>query len=71
MYPNPASTFVKIDSGNQPFTDHLDILNFTGAIVKTIECSNDTPLDISELPDGIYFFRFTKNRSTVYKLIVQ
>ncbi len=71
LYPNPATTFVKIDSGNQPFSDHLVILNFTGAIVKTIECSNDIPLDISELPEGIYFFRFGKNRTKVYKLIVQ
>ncbi len=71
LYPNPANTFVKIDSGIKSFSDHLDILNFTGAIVKSIECSNDIPLDISELPEGIYFFRFRKNSSTVYKLIIQ
>jgi len=71
MYPNPAANQLRIESGDKTI-DKLDIIDITGKIVKTYHFNSpiNTVLDISELPNGIYFAAFySKEQKTMRKLV--
>jgi hypothetical protein len=54
MYPNPASSFVVIES-NQSVILNAEVINNAGQTVKTFKINaNETELNISDLPVGNY-----------------
>ncbi len=72
IYPNPASDLLYIDLSYQP--DRIKMLNAAGMEIKSIPISNSglTEIDISGLPDGIYFLIISGSSITkVEKFIKQ
>jgi hypothetical protein len=58
LYPNPAQNFITIsDSDNQLENAHMEILNSLGQLALTVKFNNSERIDISNLPDGIYFIQ--------------
>ena len=64
IYPNPASGFLFIKSKN--ITDY-QIFTFDGRVVLS-EKSKQNKIDVSNLPNGIYFF---KSGDIIQKLIIE
>jgi len=60
VFPNPASDAVNIIGQNGNYT--FSLYDVTGAIVTT---SNQTQVEISKLPNGIYFYRVEENGSPI------
>lgn len=55
IYPNPSSDIIQI-TGLKEETS-VEIISCTGEVIKLGEISDQNPLDISSLKDGIYFIR--------------
>lgn len=70
VYPNPASNFFKIASGNtEPLT--VDVINALGQPVSTINnVAAGQEVEISQLPAGIYFIMaYNKSSRQTFKII--
>ncbi|MCE3226051.1 MAG: hypothetical protein K0S32_602 [Bacteroidetes bacterium] len=69
MYPNPTQDEITLDlqdHHNHPF----EISDMTGRILKKGTFRNETKLDVSDLPEGIYTIRiFSEGASVTSKLI--
>ena len=62
IYPNPASNIITVDSD---LTDlSIKIQNTTGAVVQSEKLLNKQ-LDISSLPNGVYFVSVVSNGNTI------
>ena len=77
LYPNPTNDKVYIDFGDLSETAYLvEILNINGGVVfkkliKTIQNNNVEEINISQIPDGIYFIRISNGAySQVKKLVI-
>lgn len=68
VFPNPASTHVTIYT---PQKSEIEILNLEGQTIKNIKATeNNTTIDISEFPVGMYLIKVkTDKESVVEKLI--
>ena len=65
VYPNPSSDLIYL---NTNFSLDYTIYNSIGQ--KIYDGKTDYEIDISELPSGVYYFRFSKdNQSTIRKVI--
>ncbi|MCW5519138.1 T9SS type A sorting domain-containing protein [Aureitalea sp. L0-47] len=71
VYPNPTNGSVTI-SGNLRATN-LEVYNVLGARVMQLKLSSEqTQLDISDLPSGVYMFRLTStDGSSVVKKVIK
>ena len=75
IFPNPASDAIKIELGTETSEIvRLALIDAYGKLMKVHEIHvtagfNSTVLDISELPDGMYFLRITGSNSQVKKII--
>ena len=68
IYPNPASSIVKILNDNNLNITNIEIIDLTGRTVLNIE--NTTDIDISNLPEGQYFVKIYGESTIVKKLSV-
>lgn len=56
LYPNPAQNYIIIsDADNQLENTNMEILNSLGQLILTKTINGNERIDISNLPDGIYF----------------
>lgn len=70
MYPNPTQDMVTLIGLGQNVT--VDIYSNTGALVVTEQASQQTRIDVQNLPKGIYLVKIISNTQTmVKKLILQ
>ncbi|MCW3084361.1 MAG: glycosyl hydrolase [Bacteroidetes bacterium] len=71
VYPNPASTFIHIESASA--YSQIQITDVIGSIVKQKNASiENAEMDVSDLSNGIYFVSVkTKNGIFTKKIIVQ
>lgn len=70
VYPNPASTEVKIETGkfNQ---SEVSILNATGQVVRSISTTqNVVILPLNELKNGYYFLRLINDKTSITTPII-
>ncbi|MFI5140936.1 MAG: multicopper oxidase domain-containing protein [Bacteroidia bacterium] len=66
LYPNPAQNKIIIDA-----TDVIDVKLFD-VLGKQITSTKTTEVDVSNLPEGVYFIQVqTKQNTTTQKIIVQ
>lgn len=65
IYPNPTSTTVTIDGCQNGMVELYDI---TGRLLLQQKCQDSATLDLSELPQGVYFL---KNGGSSHKVIKQ
>ena len=69
IYPNPTTDIITIrNEDNEPIVYNL--INYQGRIViEDIEATNNTTIDLSEMPSGMYFLKSTaKLYPTVHKI---
>ena len=71
IYPNPAQTVINIEHKNSDVWDKILLYNASGQIVMALAGTNSTQLDISHLPDGMYFIQFTKKGHFTTRKIVK
>lgn len=66
IYPNPAKEYATLYVSTVTNDLKLELYDAIGkrVLVKTID-KNNTPVNISELPDGIYIYRVTEKSLTV------
>jgi acetyl esterase/lipase len=73
VYPNPATTKLTIES--EGTLNSVRIVDFSGRIVKTVANMNTTilNLDVSALPEGIYFVEslFNNGSRTISKVVIR
>ncbi|MBS1651772.1 MAG: T9SS type A sorting domain-containing protein [Bacteroidetes bacterium] len=68
IYPNPAKGIVNI---NLPYLSECLFYDITGTLIKISNTINSS-IDISEIPNGIYFLEITlSNGSKVKKKLVK
>lgn len=65
IYPNPTNDIINIRM-NQGQYHGCELYNLQG---KLIHESNDTSLDLSNYPSGVYFIKVNKTNNTLYKVI--
>lgn len=53
-YPNPADDYIVIPTRHN---DNVDIINVNGKLLQTYKSDGVTPLDVSNLPAGVYFYK--------------
>lgn len=73
LYPNPAQNSLNIQSTLIPLENtSIDIISSIGQTVLSSELKNSTSIDISNLPNGIYFVYFNNKQVNVSpkKLII-
>ena len=66
LYPNPTSTILNLVVGNKLNTpESYTIINTLGQILhsKKIETTEDLQINVSNLSQGIYFLKLSKNQS--------
>ncbi len=73
FYPNPANDRVVFTINDYTYSikSSISILNEMGQEIKSINVtSSKTEMDVSQLPDGLYFVKLIKNEvELLYKLI--
>lgn len=71
MYPNPTSGPVTVVFTTPLKGAKISLLNISGKEIRyMVEASNRLQLDLSDVPDGIYFLRVTKDgRSSTRKIV--
>lgn len=57
IYPNPASTYIKINSSALKGNVKIQVVNIAGVLVKEIISNSDSEINISDLPNGFYSVR--------------
>ncbi|HOK60005.1 MAG: family 16 glycosylhydrolase [Tenuifilum sp.] len=57
IYPNPASTYIKINSSALKGNVKIQVINIAGVLVKEIIENSDGQINISDLPNGFYSVR--------------
>jgi beta-glucanase (GH16 family) len=54
IYPNPASTHIKINSNTFKENAKIQIINIAGVLVKEATANTEREIPITDLPDGFY-----------------
>ena len=64
IYPNPTNEFININIlNNQFFTESIDIYNMIGQLmIRKVINTNNAQINISTLPNGLYFIQFQNQR---------
>ena len=71
VFPNPAAESITIHFSKSNVNDQVQIYDAMGLLVKEIETSESTVVNISNLQTGVYFIRLKKNMQPALKLIKQ
>jgi len=71
IYPNPASSLIHIESNHFKNWDRIEVFNSVGQALQTFTNAGNTSLDISQLPNGVYFIRFTKDGQLISRKIIK
>nr|WP_321244895.1 M28 family peptidase [uncultured Psychroserpens sp.] len=69
VYPIPAKNFITVELSSEIATD-LNLFDVSGKLVLNKTITENTELNIKNLPQGIYFLKVnTKEKSGTYKII--
>ena len=67
VYPNPASSFLKISTINTD-VNHYQIFSIDGRMLMAGDCRNDESIDVSALPQGLYLLKVNGQTFKISKL---
>lgn len=67
VYPNPASSFLKISVTNAD-VNHYQIFSIDGRMLMAGDCRNDESIDVSALPQGLYLLKVNGQTFKISKL---
>lgn len=68
IFPNPTSNILTINSLGNSFKK-INIYNSIGQLVKKIKIDNEVMIDVSNLPNGVYYIQSPQNHFESIKLI--
>lgn len=73
VYPNPASNEIHVNYSNSVKLQSIEIMNVNGVVVQQHKIRNaeNHPIDISQLPAGIYFLKASNNTTYTVKRFVK
>jgi hypothetical protein len=73
LYPNPASTSITIEVNTNGYNLHYAIYTIVGSkIAESLFTGKSNIIDVSTLPDGIYFLKISNQNSAItQKFVVQ
>lgn len=71
LYPNPASSWVNIQSEGIDKWDRIEVFNVHGQLMHAMRNTTESRIDISRLDDGVYFVRLTKAGQSVTKKVIK
>ena len=63
VYPNPAQNIIYLSDENLVY-DNIQLLTADGKILKVANMQRNLSLDISELPQGVYFIKGSNNNGS-------
>lgn len=64
VYPNPASSFIIIETINQNFQGKIEMINYYGKVVQDLDLNQLN--DITMHPIGLYFIKFSYLNDNTY-----
>src|SRR5690606_33174909 len=65
LFPNPVHDVLTIKIQNRKENKAiLNLSDMSGRLVLSKEFRNNTPIDVSHLRDGVYFYKITSNKKT-------
>ena len=67
VYPNPASSFLKINVNNTEII-HYQLFSIDGRMLMAGDCHNDEGINISTLPQGLYLLKVNGQTFKISKL---
>jgi hypothetical protein len=68
FYPNPAKEIIFVENNNQHI-NQIEIIDIFGKKLKTLR-NTIKEINISELPNGVYFFKiFSGGNTTIQKIV--
>jgi hypothetical protein len=67
VFPNPADKLLFI---SDPYIDKIRIINFSGAMILESEISKDLPININEIPNGLYLLELINNKNRYFKKLI-
>lgn len=70
IYPNPTSHLLYIKNENSGDSPSIQILNYQGKIVQNIQDFKQEYIDISSLPAGLYYLKYSDVRQVVLNRFV-
>jgi hypothetical protein len=72
IYPNPANSFISFENIWGPTIREVSLVSIIGHLVKKeFDFPATKPLNVADLPEGIYFVRIvTANRIFVNKVVL-
>ncbi|MEP7264363.1 MAG: T9SS type A sorting domain-containing protein [Bacteroidota bacterium] len=71
IFPNPATESITVKFTNNILKEQIEIYSVTGSLIKEIKASETTEINITDLPNGLYFIRLKNNKQTPLKFIKQ
>ncbi|HQF28824.1 MAG TPA: T9SS type A sorting domain-containing protein, partial [Bacteroidia bacterium] len=67
VYPNPSSNKVYVNAGSNINIKSLSVCNFLG---QTLETTNESSIDVSQFPQGLYLIKIVTDQGTVVKKVL-
>lgn len=71
LYPNPAPETITIELRHGIEREEVRIYSATGSLVKVVEATSVTTVDVAGLPPGLYYIRPGDSRQPALKFIKQ
>jgi len=71
VYPNPVSDFLTIILPENKTEERIELYNSIGELVREIEITESTQINISDLQSGLYFVHFKNHSQQTQKFIIQ
>ena len=69
VYPNPAHDYIHVEMCHGASLQRVDLYDITGRMVLS---STETEINVSELPEGVYFVAvFTENQKFVERIVIK
>lgn len=71
--PNPINNYLNIQvlGQNLNYPLSIQLINTSGLIVRTYELEKNQQIDVSEVPDGLYFLRLSESSLSPAKIVIQ
>jgi len=69
LYPNPASHTITIEFSDMQSRQQIQIYNANGQLVKAVAAYSQVPIDVSDLPSGLYLIQMENERNSRLKFI--
>ena len=70
IYPNPTDGKLRIESGELKI-ETIEIFDITGQVIKTYNSLTENTIDISELPNAMYFITFHSEGQKITRKLVK